>query len=125
MLVARRQLETTWAQKEGNVIVLALDWAKAIDSVSPRALTEALQRFGHPNDIVQMITVIYQDYHFVAKNAGAKPGRHRQEFDISRGCLLSPYLLVMGMTVLIGDAKVELAQDGVAAHQGCLVNELV
>eukprot|EP00959_Pyramimonas_sp_CCMP1952_P306210 6408546-Pyramimonas_sp.AAC.1 len=54
IFVARRVLEDAWATKEGAVHLLALDWAKAFDSVSPAAMETSLRRFGCPAKLVDM-----------------------------------------------------------------------
>ena len=33
LFIARRKVENAWAQKNGNLLILALDWAKAFDSI--------------------------------------------------------------------------------------------
>jgi hypothetical protein len=35
LFLTRRLLDATWAKKDGKLMLLALDWAKAFDSVSP------------------------------------------------------------------------------------------
>ena len=40
LFIARRLQERAWATNNGKIIFLALDWAKAFDSVSPEALAE-------------------------------------------------------------------------------------
>ena len=85
--------------------MLALDWAKAFDSISPDSLIHALKRFGMPHKITQAISAIYHDRQFFVIDAGHKSKIHNQPFGISQGCPLSPFLFVILMTVLIHDAK--------------------
>ena len=61
LFLARRMLENVWAAKDGQMIMLALHWAKAFDSISPEALLAALRRFGLPGQILEMIGAIYSD----------------------------------------------------------------
>ena len=42
----RRLLDSCAICKDQQLLLLALDWAKAFDSVSPAALAKALLRFG-------------------------------------------------------------------------------
>ena len=55
LFLARRILEDACAMKNGKAILLALDWAKAFDSVSPDALSRALVRFGLPQGFVDTV----------------------------------------------------------------------
>ena len=125
LFIARRQLERAWAQKDGKVVLLALDWAKAFDSVSPSALAGALLRIGVPQEFVKMIQAIYQDQRFIVRDAGHTSTWHTQEYGISQGCPLSPYLFVLLMSVLLADAKDDLSKRGVNLHKDCIVNDLV
>ena len=65
LLAARCMMDAAWATKDGSMMMLALDWAKAFDSVSPAALCHALIRFGVPTDFVDMVKSIYTDPAFV------------------------------------------------------------
>ena len=104
--------------------MLALDWAKAFDSVSPKALATALVRFGIPGDFVDMVRAIYSQRRFVVRDAGRTSKWHQQSYGTSQGCPLSPYLFVIMMTILLHDAKLE-AQEGTEFEDTCLVQELV
>ena len=46
LFIGRCLIEDTWDSESGKLIFLALDWAKAFDSVSPDGLVQALIRFG-------------------------------------------------------------------------------
>ena len=105
LFLVRRQLEHTWAQKNGKVVLLALDWAKAFDSVSPSALAGALLRIGLPQELVEMIQAIYQHRRFVVRDAGQTSTWHTQLYGISQGCPLSPFLFILLVAVLLADAK--------------------
>ena len=85
--------------------MLALDWAKAFDSVSPESLQQALRRFGASGKMLAIISAIYTDRHFFVEDAGVKSPNHPQHFGICQGCPLSPFLFGIVMTVLMHDAK--------------------
>jgi hypothetical protein len=102
--------EQAWATKTGKVIFLALDWAKAFDSISPTGLSKALARFGLPSFFVEMVEAIYSERRFFVADGGAKSKWHRQAFGISQGCPLSPFLFVILMTVLLADAKASASE---------------
>ena len=53
--ILRRQIEQAWALKGGHLYVLALDWKQAFDSVNISALLAALERFGLPRFVLDVI----------------------------------------------------------------------
>ena len=126
LFVARRLLEQTCAAKNGSLVFLALDWAKAFDSISPDGLIVALRRFGIPDGFCAMIHAIYSGRKLVVRDAGHTSEPRPQHFGISQGCPLSPFLFSIVMTVLLFDASAKFAME-VETKQPCVlpVNELV
>ena len=64
------------ASKNEKLIILALDWAKAFDSISPESLYLALLRFGVPDIMVHMIGDIYSNRIFRVQLQGYHSGYH-------------------------------------------------
>ena len=126
LFVARRLLERTRAAKDGSLVFLALDWAKAFDSISPDGLIVALLRFGILDGFCAIIRAIYSGRRFVVRDAGHTSEPRPQHFGISQGCPLSPFLFSIVMTVLLFDASAKFAM-AVETRQPCVlpVNELV
>ena len=91
--------------KNGNLLLLALDWAKAFDSISPAGLVNAMSRFVIPYHFCSVVRGIYNGRHFIVRDGGVTSGQHPQCFGISQGCPLSPFLFSIVMTLLIQDAK--------------------
>ena len=54
LFLARRLIDRTCDSKDESAVLLALDWAKAFDSIDPNALTRALIRFGVPKPFVDI-----------------------------------------------------------------------
>ena len=126
LLLARRLIDRAWDQKEGKLIYLALDWAKAFDSISPAALVDALSRFGIPPKMLKTIKAIYTNRTFQVRGAGNTSAPHRQSYGICQGCPLSPFLFVMVMTVLMHDAKALLrTHPAYTAYGEQLIEELL
>ena len=112
LFITRRIVENSWASKGGKTILLALDWAKAFDSISPDALLGALTRFGIPAEMNEMIRHIYSNRRFHVREAGFESDCHEQFFGISQGCPLSPFLFSILMSVLLHDARQQMVADG-------------
>ena len=70
LFMARRIIEDIWSKKDGHATFLALDWAKAFDSISPIALQLALERFGCPPEFIEMVAAIYSDRKFNVADSG-------------------------------------------------------
>ena len=60
-------MDKALASKNDALIVLALDWAKAFDSICPNALCLALSRFGINARMTAIIKNIYTDRIFNVK----------------------------------------------------------
>ena len=103
LCMIRRLMESTSESKDGQLIILALDWTKAFNSICPIALCKALSRFGIPENICHLIGDIYSNRIFRIIDASSQSEFHSQLFGISQGCPLSPFLFSILMTVLLHD----------------------
>ena len=90
---------------DSRVLLVALDWAKAFDSIAPDRLIWALKRFGLPDKFVEAVQGIYVNRQFFVREAGAESNLHPQMSGIVQGCPLSPFLFSMAMTCLMTDAQ--------------------
>ena len=97
LFVARRIIEEIWGMRDGKGVFLALDWAKAFDSISPEALIRALIRFGCPSKLVAIISEIYKRRTFVVHDSGCCSDKKIQHCGICRGCPLSSFLFTIVM----------------------------
>ncbi|CAE8623968.1 unnamed protein product [Polarella glacialis] len=59
IFLARRFIEDTNISKDRSLIMLALDWAKAFDCISPAGLILSLSRFGIPDKFLKVVQSIY------------------------------------------------------------------
>ena len=108
LCVARRLLEEAWGAQGGSLLFLALDRAKAFDSISPDRLVHSLCRVGIPKAFCKLTGSLYSRRRFRVRDGGVMSDSHSQKFGISQGCPLSPFLFSMVMTVLISDANLDL-----------------
>ena len=125
LFIVRRLLDRTLACKDESNILLALDWSKAFDSISPEGLLGALQRFGLPDSFVKMVGAIYSSRTFYVSECGSVSDPRQQHFGISQGCPLSPYLFVILMSVLLTDAQTMLQETCGITLPVDKVNELL
>ena len=84
-LMIRRIIDKALASKDDALIILALDWAKAFDSISPVGLCLALARFGVNDRLVRLIRDIYSSRLFGVRCNGEQSAYHDQKFGISQG----------------------------------------
>ena len=105
LFMARRFIDKAHAIKNSKLVLLALDWAKAFDSIMPEPMLVALERFGLPTQFLAMISAIYDSRSFFVSESGHQSSTKRQSAGISQGCPLSPFLFVIGMSVIISDSR--------------------
>ena len=108
IFILRRLLEQAWAQRDGSMVALALDWQRAFDSINPSAMIIGLRRFGLPDHVLDVIKAIYTDRCFRVHDCGIHSQQRSQLSGIAQGCPLSPFLFVMIMTVVMEDAVEQL-----------------
>ena len=125
LFVARRAMETAEAQRNGRLHVLALDWKKAFDSVSPDGLVAALRRFGVPPRFVDAVAGIYQRRVFQVRDGDKVSAKKPQAFGICQGCPLSPMLFSIVMTIVLIDARRALNPGAVDAIRTGDLSELL
>lgn len=125
LFLIRRLMDNALATKHDGLVLLAMDLAKAFDSVSPEALLQALRRFGIPDCFVDAVAAMYSNRTFCIRDCGATSESFPQHFGISQGCPLSPFLFAIVMTVLLHDTATQLQQAFPDSQSGLHVDELV
>ena len=100
---------TSLAQRDGKIKLLALDWAKAFDSVRVDCLLDALRRFGIPLHMRNVIAPFLHQTRFYVKDYDTCSDTRPQRCGISQGCTLSPLLFIIVMSVLLADASSSLS----------------
>jgi len=116
IFVARRTIETACAQRNGQVSLLALDWAKAFDSLNVESLLDALRRFGISASIRKTIATLMEHRQFYVDDAGYQSESRPQKSGITQGCTLSPLLFIVVMSALMHDAVESLSESAKAAY---------
>ena len=59
LFAARRMIDAAWTSGDGELLLVMLDWSKALDRIHPAALLTALHRFGLPGAFIDMVRSIY------------------------------------------------------------------
>ena len=108
---ARRAIDRANADRGGCLHLLALDWAKAFDSINADATLNALRRFGLPAHFCEVVRSIYTGRIFAVRECGETSGQCRQDSGICQGCPLSPFLFIIVMTLLMHDARQLLSRS--------------
>ena len=122
--MVRRRLEQEWASADGSLLLVARDWAKAFDSIDPKGLVRALERFGVPKHFVRVVTNIYTDRKFVVSDCGHTSEAAPFRFGICQGCPLSPFLFTIVMTCLMTDAR-QIVSNELGAETAKKLTELL
>ena len=59
LYIVRRRIEQAWASRGGRTHLLALDWRRGFDCISPDRLMHALKRFGLNQSMLSAVAEIY------------------------------------------------------------------
>ena len=55
--MARRFIDKAHATKDDKLVLLALDWAKAFDSIMPGLMLDAFRRFSLPDQFLEIFFI--------------------------------------------------------------------
>jgi len=110
--LVRRMFDAAYASASPGLLAVLLDWAKAFDRIRADSMLDALQRFGLPAEVVQMIAAIYETRLFVLSDPCGDSSTRVQNAGIAQGCPLSPYLFILVQTVLLHDVDQRLREEG-------------
>ena len=90
--MVRRVVEQAFERTDKALVLSALDWAKAFDSLFPSGLLYCLARLSVPARFRALIGTIYNNRQFFVRHTGSHFMLYPQAFGIVLGCLLSPFL---------------------------------
>ena len=117
IFIARRTQEL--AERHGrHLYILALDYAKAFDSIPHGKLLECLQRLGAPTKLIKLVAILYREPRFRIKIIEGISDEFRQATGIRQGCPLSPYLYIIATTCLMLDLLRDLEYTDITSPQG-------
>jgi hypothetical protein len=78
-----------------------VDFAKAFDSVSQQQLWAALEAYGIPVKIIQLIKAMYDGYECQVLHDGQLSEPFQVTTGVRQGCLLSPVLFLVAMDLIM------------------------
>ena len=125
IFAARRYIERAWAGRSSQVLLLALDWNKAFDSVNPDAMAVALRRFRLPEFQIDLISKMYSERRFRVMDGQALSEERPQRSGISQGCPLYSFIFVILMGVVMKDAVRLMSVTGQKMHDDSLLASLL
>jgi hypothetical protein len=125
MYVARRHIELACARRNGQVNLLALDWAKAFDSVHSGRLLQCLRRFGICGKTLQAIDGLMSSRPFFVGDSQQTSTLRAQSYGISQGCTLSPLLFIVVMSAVMHDAVKLLSPPAREAYEKGALADIV
>ena len=100
--------------------MLFVDWEKASDKVDQAMLVNALWGFNIPEKTIKIIESFYKAPEFRIKDDEGYPEYRRQRAGIRQGCPLSPYLVILLMTVLLHDVYAEMNYKIIGHEPDCV-----
>ena len=112
LAIMRRIFDAAYSAGKPGMMALFLDWAKAFDRIKIDCLMAALQRFGVPQPLLQLIGAIYDKRMFILRDSSGNSTKRLQRAGIAQGCPLSPYLFILVQTVLLSDVDRIMASRG-------------
>ena len=104
LFLIRRMVEL-FERHTTSLYILFLDWSQAFDSVGHEHLAASLVRIGVPLPFVHAIAALYVDSFFFVSSSSYVSATYSLSRGIRQGCRLSPYLLIIVLTVLMHDVR--------------------
>ena len=105
-----RRLQSFAEATGKNISIILLDWEKAFDRLDHNRLIESLQRVEVPQRLLQLTCIkdTYSRPKFRVSCSEGSSAFSCQETGIRQGCPLSPYVLIVAMSVAFADRKARL-----------------
>ena len=84
-------------EKERNTgsIILSIDYAKAFDTVSTKAIIRALKLYGFGDTYIRWVSILLRNRHCSIRNGGYISGDFIMERGVRQGCPISPILFIL------------------------------
>ena len=115
LFILRRAME--WStMRNTRLHLLFLDWKQAFDSIDHPAMIAALRRFGVSENILQVISSLYDFPSFTVRGMHGMEAQGEVQSGIRQGCPLSPYLFIIVLSVIFHDVDQAMLTQGVPGN---------
>eukprot|EP00959_Pyramimonas_sp_CCMP1952_P439085 9192224-Pyramimonas_sp.AAC.1 len=68
LMLTCRMIDAAHLRVNGGLFLILLDWAKAFDIFKPDCMCDALERFGLPSGVVELVRAIYSAIFFTIED---------------------------------------------------------
>ena len=86
-------------------IILSIDYAKAFDTISLKAVKKALVYFGFSGTFIKWIDLLLSDRKSCVQNGGYLSDFFKMERGVRQGCPISPLLFILTLELLARDIR--------------------
>ena len=92
---------------KGNSILLSLDYAKAFDTISTRAIISAIKLYGFGDNFVRWMEILLKNRRCCVRNAGFISNSFEMERGVRQGCPISPLLFILTLELLAANIRAD------------------
>ena len=102
-----------------NSIILSLDYAKAFDTLTLKAIKKALLYFDLGEVFIKWIDIILKNRQCCVRNGGYISNLFEMERGVRQGCPISPLLFILTLELLARDIRKSDKIEGIKLYPRC------
>ena len=93
-------------------VLLSLDYAKAFDTVSTKAILKAITAFGFGEYFTRWIEILLKNRRCSIRNSGFISSSFQMERGVRQGCPISPLLFILTLELLAANIRADVKIKG-------------